>query len=162
MTIQDVHIDYATTDTTGSVTAGYLDLSGYLTPVHLMRIATETRHLWYKAVTRPALPTSAQKQSLLYLSVDLDIPSVDTGVESDPRLYYCMLVRTHMLDGSLYLSALLLESIDPDQGMFERIGIAQALSLEKEDLDGLLRELSQQTCLPCRSFDEGMCTIRVI
>jgi hypothetical protein len=163
MTVQDVHIEYATSDTTGSVTAGYVDLRGHLIPVQLRHVETEIRWPWYEAIMKPALPIETQQETSIYLYVHLDVACVDTGVDGGANLFYCMMVKTHILeDTTPCLSTLLLRLTDHHNGIFERIGIAQAPGLQQEKLDGLLVELKQQTSLPCRSSDEGMCTIRVV
>jgi len=161
-TAQDVQLSYATDDTFGAVTGGYLDLRGYLSPVHLSRSNVNSR---YEGTLEPAILDHGLDRYCVLINLDVGNGAEVGTSEIEASLFFCMLVRAY--NAGTILTMLLLKLVDHEEGLFERVGIAitpmdSDRTITKDKLDNLLSLLEEQTSLPCRSQSEGLHTIRII
>jgi hypothetical protein len=162
--VEDYHLDYATEDTTGVVTGGWLDLQGALKPLGLTR--DETQDLWRLVVNN--ILVRPQDESLpdwerMGAIVHLDVPAADDAFVRDmveQRLFF-MVGRKPDSDDD-YIPVLLLRLCDVEQKLFERIGLAK--SDPKTGTEMLLADLDEETraSLPCLRYEDGLHTIRII
>jgi hypothetical protein len=161
--VEDYHLDYATEDTTGVVTGGWLDLRGALKPLGLTH---ETQDRWRLLVNDILI--RPQDESLpdwkrLGPIVHLNVPAADDAFVRDiaeQRLFF-MVGRKPDSDDD-YIPVLLFRLCDVEQKLFERIGLAT--SGPKGGTEMLLAELDEETraSLPCRRYENGLHTIRII
>jgi hypothetical protein len=161
--VEDYHLDYATNDTTGVVTGGWLDLRGELKPLGLTH---ETQDRWRLMVNNTLV--RPQDESLpdwkrIGPIVHLDAPAaVDAFVRdiAEQRLFF-MVGRKPDSDDE-YIPVLLLRLCDVEQKLFERIGLAT--SGPKAGTEMLLAQLGEETraALPCLRYENGLHTIRIV
>ncbi|RYN31162.1 hypothetical protein AA0115_g4709 [Alternaria tenuissima] len=161
--VVDHHLKYATNDTTGVVTGGWLDLQGALKP---LGVTHETQDRWRMLVNnvlvRPqddSLPDWKRIGPLVHL----DVPATDDAFVHDmiqQRLFF-MIARTPESDNE-YIPILLLRLCDAERRLFERIGIATGGPKGGTEL--LLAELDEETraSLPCLRYEKGLHTVRMI
>lgn len=165
--VEDVHIEYATDDTTGVVTGGWLDLTGSLKPMRLGHLDfIGKRHYTIvinNQVLRPRDETLEEDFRVDPL-LDLDVPPKSDEIfdadNTEQRLFF-MICRMPSSDGK-FMQILLLRLTDLNTNLFERIGFAQSIVPECQDT--LLADLDESTkrSLPCSRYANGLHTIRLI
>lgn len=141
--VNDVQLEYATKDTTGAVTSGYLDLVGYLKPFRLVRDFGFGCYLDYWDTSE---------------------------LENEGRQLWCMAVCVHRsigsspywADGDCCMSVLLLKLVDEEKGLFERIGLAGRVNPDQGMVEALVTESENGLQMPCRSYEDGKHTIRIV
>jgi hypothetical protein len=165
--IDDVVLKYATDDTTGAVTSGWLDLCGSLKPLCLAKRDYGTGKRWYMmvngAIVRPQderLKESDRLGPIVYFDVP---PSYDEVFDTDntnQRLFF-MVGRMPIVNND-YMYVLLLRLVDIQRKLFERIGIA--VSSADDGREMLLAAVDEETGkgLPCLQYENRQHTIRII
>ncbi|KAF2833349.1 HET-domain-containing protein [Ophiobolus disseminans] len=162
--VEDLRIEYATNDTTGLITDGWLDLTGPLKPIHL--IQTGTLRNWHIAindtVVRPQDENMVEWRRIGPI-LHFDVPMLGDDVfdtdNAEGRLF-CMVCGLPSMDG--FNSVLLLRLADVANKLFERLGIATSRTGDGQEI--LLAELDAdvKSSLPCLRYESGLHTIRVI
>jgi hypothetical protein len=159
--VEDYHLDYATIDTTGVVTGGWLDLRGALKPLGLLY---EVQGRWRLMVSNTLVRSQDEHlPNRRAPVVVLDVSAADDAFVrdmSEQRLFF-MVGRKPDSDDE-YLPVLLLRLCDVEKKLFERIRLAKSGS--KAGTEMLLVELDEQTraSLPCLRYEDGLHTIRII
>ncbi|KAH7091524.1 heterokaryon incompatibility protein-domain-containing protein [Paraphoma chrysanthemicola] len=162
----DVVLEYATDDTTGAITSGWLDLCGFLRPMCLAQRDYGAGKRWYMVVNgtivRPqdeSLEEFDRLGPMLYFDVP---PPYDEAFDSDnaTQSLFFMVGRMPIVDND-YMLVLLLRLVDLEGKLFERIGVA--VSGAGDDREMLLAAVDEETKrgLPCLRYENGQHTIRI-
>ncbi|KAF6824956.1 hypothetical protein CPLU01_10556 [Colletotrichum plurivorum] len=141
--VQDFHPDYATDDTTGLITGGWLRIWGRLMPLGVSRQARSERdHCvgWEVSINGVPVRSSAE-------SIHLDV--VHEGLEE--CTLFCMPARIRN-SGKNIVDVLLLELVDQERGVFRRIGLGSFASKE-QDYEALWLGLEVQR-IPCEEHGD--------
>ncbi|KAF2026804.1 HET-domain-containing protein, partial [Setomelanomma holmii] len=160
--VEDVQLQYATEDTTGIVTGGWLDLKGPLRPMQLSKLGDTTFKTWHMVPN--GVRVRPQDPSKLGPNVYFDeAPFGDGAFDIDnveQRLFY-MTCRLPSKD-SKYMHMLLLRLADGDTKLFERFGVA--IASDGDDQEMLQADLKEKvkSLLPCLRYENGLHTIRII
>lgn len=163
--VEDVALFYATEDTTGAITRGWLDLRGTLKPARLRKLEG-SQTSWYiscdsKAISQQHKTTEDDADDSSTICVWLDIMQ-DTDLVEDNAQRRLFIMSCIKLGGPGWLSGLLLRLGDKEKALFERIGY-----FYPETLGGnktISADLSEDTKarLPCLRYENGKHTIRII
>ncbi|CAN9173535.1 unnamed protein product [Alternaria alternata] len=161
--VVDYHLEYATDDTTGVVTGGWLDLQGALKPLGLTH---ETQDRWRMLVNGTLVcpqDECSPDSERLHPIVHLDVPAADDAFVRDmakQRLFFMVARKPNSDDDRT--AVLLLRLCHVERRLFERIGIATCGP--KGGVEMLLAELDEETraSLPCLRYDKGLHTVRII
>ncbi|RGP81144.1 heterokaryon incompatibility [Fusarium longipes] len=160
--IEDYHLDYCTSDKTGGICGGWIQLRGDLKRAVLERrgneqdggdnwvmVADEKKDDIFKGI-------SANGSEAI---VKLDDPEEISPEDSSKGLLFYMCARLPRGSGrNMYL--LLLKLVDTKSGTFQRIGVAYARS---EKVKGArLEKTSTEENLPCLRYEGGSHSIRII
>jgi hypothetical protein len=163
--IEDVVLDYATEDTTGAVTGGWLDLSGHLRPMRLKGIKRDSGIDWYMVVGGGIVSKHDANDTHEELFARLDtLYGEEEAFDNDnkeKRLFF-MPGLVERSDRNHEVRCLLLRLTNSKSKIFERIGCVDSYSVHEEDV--LLAELDEETKagLPCLRYENGLHTIRII
>jgi hypothetical protein len=164
--VDDVVLKYATDDTTGVITSGWLDLRGSLKPMCLVQRDYGTGKRWYMVVNgtivRPqdeSLEESDRLAPILYFDVP---PPCDEAFDGDnaKQCLFFMVGRMPIVDND-YMYVLLLRLVDVGGKLFERIGMAVSGAGDGREM--LLAAVDEETKrgLPCLRYENGQHTIRI-
>ena len=155
--VRDLHLEYATEDTTGAITGGWLDIAGHLKPVQLHK-PKDAEEDWYMSVNDEIVQSKTGYRPSIYLDVS---PPSDTAFDVDNaarRLFFMTCARPS--DSNNWLLLLLFRLKDTEEKLFERIGLAVAYQFEGQE--GLQLDEDVKRNLPCQSYENGLHTIRII
>ncbi|KAK1497048.1 hypothetical protein CTAM01_08060 [Colletotrichum tamarilloi] len=150
--VQDLHLDYVTSDTTGLISGGWLQLWGCLKKLELLPDALFSSHsnnyeflmMIVNGVSVSVRADSVMKEYQPHVYLDDNQQWVSTQ-NHRPELF-CMPARTRPgNDGSIYM--LLLQLENGKDGTFRRIGIARGWG--KELRESLLASNAEESTLPC-------------
>lgn len=149
----DVHLEFVTENTMGLVKGGYLDLVGQLKRCTIQK-GTLVRMKVDEVVVEITSEGGTHCPNVLLDAEDDDLEEASTALS----LYYMpVLVWSRLWSKSCYL---LLECIDPDEGIFRRVGL---IIVWREELAKMLMaEQSGSTQFPCRRLEDGLHVIRVV
>ncbi|KPM41122.1 hypothetical protein AK830_g5438 [Neonectria ditissima] len=156
-------LEYVTEDKTGAVRGGWLQLSGSLKPVKLLRrpAVQNSYRMWDVVVNGLEITKDESTNSW---GVSLDVPQENFAEENEKNLLYCMPAREYY-DGpdqvlSVHMEALLFKVVDAGKGTFERIGLLRG------DGDKIGKVLTSKTAdekvLPCVKYKDGRHSILVV
>ncbi|KAH7087822.1 heterokaryon incompatibility protein-domain-containing protein [Paraphoma chrysanthemicola] len=165
MFVRQVHLEFVTEDTTGAIKSGWLDLTGCLKPMRLVRegLKEDWAVVLGDMAGDASIDVSANYDDAGQ-SVKLDIaPSDDDIIHADNaahRLYF--MVDKDVIDKISSMDILLLRLVDEKEKVFERIGIAW--SKYENVAEYFLADLGEDVRmkLPCRSYENGLHTVRII
>ncbi|KAF6828213.1 heterokaryon incompatibility protein [Colletotrichum musicola] len=149
--VHDSHLDYATDDTTGLITGGWLRILGRLMPLGVSRQArSERNHCigWEVSINGVPVRCSAK-------SIHLDV--VHERLEE--CTLFCMPARIRN-SGKNIVDVLLLELVDRERGVFRRVGLGSFAS-EEESYEALWLGLEVQR-LSCEEYGDAEQLIRLI
>lgn len=159
--IEAVHLDYVTSDITGAIKGGYLQLRVRLKQLRILQHFIEGRNQWILAVNGTEISTledfgcSGEMQPF----VRLDEPREEFAESITAKSLYYIPVRISTdPKGNLYL--LLLEALDNPRGTFRRIGFAR--SFVHATKEALLATSENEHELPCREYRNGLHSITII
>jgi hypothetical protein len=169
-TVDDVCLHHVNEDTTGAISGGWLDLTGPLKPIRIVR-----RQLEYRLyINNTYIVESSQDDGDGPEHINEEGPSLffdeppsdehsRQGTQHGLRLF-CMICRVLPVDPPKLpvVMALLVRLMDVDTRIFTRFGVAIAKDLPARAI--LLADIDENTkkSLPCLRYDNGMHTIRII
>lgn len=165
--VVEYSLEHATDDITSVVTAGWIDIRGDLRPTGLEAYELGIKLRWRMVLN--GIIVCCQDESLPETGrfgpmVHLDVPPTDErAFEEDnhhQRLFYMM--SRSPKSGQDWIPFLLLRLIDPDQVIFERIGLAMCSPYD--GLPMLIASLEEDAkrALPSSRYEDGVHTIRVV
>jgi hypothetical protein len=116
--VSDFKLDYATEDTTGAITGGWMDLTASLKPIRLLQQSPDDLLSWDIAMSGTALG----RRDGLYIEFDVP-PSSNDAFDTDnaEKRLFCVLSQTTNLQSD-YVFILLLRLIDTEKMLYERFG----------------------------------------
>ncbi|OHF02047.1 hypothetical protein CORC01_02626 [Colletotrichum orchidophilum] len=163
--VQNLHLDYVTSDTTGLVSGGWLQLWGVLKKLELLPDISlsshDNNHDFLKMVVN-GVPVSVRADSVMkeyQPHVALDTSQEWTGMQNLQPDLFCMPARKRPDDhGSIYV--LLLELQDRKEGVFRRVGIARGWG--KDVRANFLARNGEEETLPCVTYKHGRHLVRII
>ncbi|KAH7386946.1 heterokaryon incompatibility protein-domain-containing protein [Phaeosphaeria sp. MPI-PUGE-AT-0046c] len=167
--VKDVCVQYGTNDTTGLVAGGWIDVAGPLGPITLSLKKGQDNlpgHvLWRIDIDKTC--TEPQPDFIVMLNVRT---SDSRRFEHDNvagRLFFMPCATRRGMGSNFGMNALVLRVVEPDGGIFERVGMAYALRVGglgdgqnprvPTDVD---EEIKAR--LPCLRYENGIHTIRII
>ncbi|KAH7074856.1 heterokaryon incompatibility protein-domain-containing protein [Paraphoma chrysanthemicola] len=165
MLAREVHLEFVTEDTTGAIKSGWLDLTGCLKPMRLVK--TGLNAYWTVVLGDMVSDESTDVYANcdgIGQSVKLDVAPSDDGIihadNAARRLYF--MVGKEITGQAPLVAILLLRLVDEEEQLFERIGIAWGINAYDREL--FLADLGEDVRkkLPCRSYENGFHTIRII
>ncbi|KAK1673243.1 heterokaryon incompatibility protein-domain-containing protein [Colletotrichum godetiae] len=163
--VQDLHLDYVTSDTTGLISAGWLRLWGVLKKVELLPDATLGIHgnihrSLMMVVNDVPVSVRADSAMMEYQPhVYFDDSQEWASIQNHrPKLFCVPAGRRTGNDGSIYV--LLLQLQDRKEGIFRRIGIARGWG--KELRESLLVRNAKERTLPCVKYEEGRHLVQIV
>jgi hypothetical protein len=162
--VEDVHIMHATSDTTGGIFGGWLDLKAQLKPTHLLwRRRRDIHNIdvyhWHMVIN--------DAKEAWCEGVRLDEHTADeTTFDEDNvngRLFYMPAGKVaHDIDYHA-IRFLLLRVVDVNKGTYERLGCGYQYGdelVEKAMLADVDEDVKKG--IPCVRYEDGMHTIRVV
>ncbi|KAK1711538.1 heterokaryon incompatibility protein [Colletotrichum acutatum] len=163
--VQDLHLDYITSDTTGLISGGWLQLWGSLKKLELLPDAFFSSHsndFEFLMMVVNGVPVSVRADSVMkeyQPHVYLDDNQQWESTQNHQQELFCMPARTRPgNDGSIYV--LLLQLEDGKNGTFRRIGIARGWG--KEVRESLLACNAEESTLPCVRYEGGRHLVRIV
>jgi hypothetical protein len=189
--VVDVQLEYLSEDHTGAITSGYLDLKGWLRPVSFTRTVEDVDdaddpHSVIEIsgqIGRPETPEDDYwtDSNDFRFTVDLDDYRHVSEADIETGSFHCLMSGAREDHALSSLRFLLLKVADQELGVYERIGTANLLwgdyDEDRESWQTLPREEKRKvyddkvnrfkapatgTPAPCRSFENGMYTVRII
>ncbi|KAJ9131821.1 Heterokaryon incompatibility protein [Pleurostoma richardsiae] len=158
--VVDVHLDHATSDTTGLLTGGYLDLRCGLLPFKMVVHYIGTLQLLFIEVNGKRVKSSSSPEWGIGPLVHLDVGQDNFDAENEAHSLFCVPAQGST-PGDGYSSFLLLEVVDRQQGTFRRIGLA--ITREEDEIEMLLPVASEDRAnVPSRGFTNGLHVIRIL
>ncbi|KAH7095133.1 heterokaryon incompatibility protein-domain-containing protein [Paraphoma chrysanthemicola] len=159
ISVRDVHITYASDDTTGRVTGAWLDLQGHLKPMKLIWNTHTDLSGFNPWILRLDGNDLQPKVNVL-----LDVLRMDSAyfeLDNAARLLFYV-PATISFSQSHRLTIIILRCLDKVMGLFERIGVGE--SEEAIDRDLLLADTTSPVKmeLPSVRFENGMHILRII
>ncbi|KAH8722520.1 heterokaryon incompatibility protein-domain-containing protein [Phaeosphaeriaceae sp. PMI808] len=163
----NVHLEYATDDTTGVVTGGWLDLRGSLKPFNMVLRSYSSLKKWYMVIND--ITVRQQNEGLrehdrMGPNVSLDVGPLEDDAFASDNAQQCLffMVGRMPTHNNEYISVLLLRLVDAGKGVFERIGLTTSGPDDGQEM--LLAELNEgkKQQLPCLRYEAGLHTIRMI
>ncbi|KAH3941400.1 hypothetical protein HBI81_238620 [Parastagonospora nodorum] len=167
--VVDLHLTYATEDTTGPVTSGWIELRGYL---------KHTQLIWHEGggdsnnLDEPCWHMMIDDESNLWHSwINLDNPPVNKkafdGDNANGRLFYMPTAKISTVFNPDAGISLLFRVVDSSLGIFERLGYGYWSGVRDKQLqytNAILADLGEEVkqSLPCVRYEDGLHTIRVI
>jgi hypothetical protein len=149
--VQEVKLDYVTSDQTGLVKGGYLRLNGTLKRLKIVR--HPLGQPWIMVVNDvEARRRDGEEWERLGPLVHLDVHQADFNDSNEKQTLYCMPARAPHGRWT-FLSCLILESIDEAAGTFRRIGMAMSHKAEVIQIQILLEHCDNEAGLPCEFYD---------
>ncbi|CAN9130266.1 unnamed protein product [Alternaria alternata] len=164
--VEDVVLSYATEDTTGAVTGGWLDLRGCLKPMRLQGVKHDEGIKWYMVVGSTIVYKQNAKGPEQRIHTSLDTLYDDEAAFDDDhtqeRLFFMPGLLVGKSDEGTILRCLLFRLTKSNDDVFERIGVARCSADDKKEM--LLAELDEDTRarLPCMRYENGLHTIRIV
>jgi hypothetical protein len=167
VSVVDVKLEYSSSDPTGAITSGYLDLKGWLRPISFTRKLEdgddEDRVLGQMSGPMSSGDGCWTDSDDLGLNVHLDSLQRLHEAEKQTGSFYCMMGGTNVHPEVSILYTMLLKTVDQAQGVYERIGIATIHCYDDvEDRVNRFKTSITETSVPCRFYSEGMHTVRII
>ncbi|KXH61321.1 heterokaryon incompatibility protein [Colletotrichum nymphaeae SA-01] len=163
--VQDLHLDYVTSDTTGLISGGWLQLWGSLKTLELLPDALFSSHsnsFEFLMMVVNGVPVSVRADSVMreyQPHVYLDDNQQLVSTQNHRPELFCMPARTRPGDdGSIYV--LLLQLEDRKDGIFRRIGIARGWG--KELRESLLASNAEESTLSCVKYEGGRHLVRIV
>ena len=166
----DVQLEYLSNETTDIIKRGHIDLQGWMRPIDFG--AGSRDEYGQIDIYRPKNFTGP---SIDGRRRDFDIDGYSCSYYLDGRHQsrygeapdgdlYCMLIGTYSSEDDIKIAYLLLRAVDSEQGVYERFGtaIVKAWCYELEEVLALTKAPITGTSIPCRSYRDGMYTIRII
>jgi hypothetical protein len=155
--VEDVVLSYATEDTTGAITSGWMDLRGFLKPTGLIG-DKELDTVWRMNLD---YTTASQQHGVVEEIVLFDILPDKNWIRNDDNTQEHFFFMPCRLSGET-ADCLLFRLVDKEKNLFERIGyvwVRESVQVEK-----ILAELDEDTRarLPCLRYENGQHTIRII
>lgn len=126
--VVDVHLDYVTTNITGMVKGGYLDLKGKLGKCKAIFYIGRKRCLDINGVEIMDWNTVGDGEPGAQMNWDEDPPEY-ARTKTSHSYYYMPGQRRADEKGNIFADFLLLEVVDHNDGVFKRIGFCHATSL---------------------------------
>jgi hypothetical protein len=163
--VADVVLNYASENTAGAVTGGWLDLRGSLKPMKLRKLDHGSGLEWFMLIDNRIVDNAVEKYEGMNASVNLDVEPIDRfAFENDNaegRLFF-MPGHGNTTGGGGNLRCLLLRLVESENVTFERIGAVTAYN--GHGPEQLLKDLSEavKARLPCLRYENGLHTIRII
>lgn len=164
--VEDVVLSYATDDTLGAVSGGWLDLRGSLKPMRLYE-DEEWDAAWCMAVGNPVISEGhgvIQESAFMTFSVWLDVlPGGASALNShNAQGHYFFMPCDIKGEVAEEVCCLLFELVDKEKVLFERIGSVS--TAQPDEIEQLLADLDEETKarVPCLQYQDGLHTIRVI
>jgi hypothetical protein len=159
--VSDFKLDYATEDTTGATTGGWMDLTASLKPIRLLQQSPDDLLSWDIAMSGTALG----RRDGLYIEFDVP-PSSNDAFDTDnaEERLFCVLSQTTNLQSD-YVFILLLRLIDTEKMLYERFGAADlAYKQNAQGWDVFAGDISEEVKqnLPCLRYENGLHTVRII
>ncbi|EAT78046.1 hypothetical protein SNOG_14506 [Parastagonospora nodorum SN15] len=167
--VADLHLTYATEDTTGPVTSGWIELRGHL---------KHTQLIWHEGggdsnnLDEPCWHMMIDDESNLWYSwINLDNPPVNKkafdGDNANGRLFYMPTAKISTVFNPDAGISLLFRVVDSSLGIFERLGYGYWSGVRDKQLqytNAILADLGEEVkqSLPCVRYEDGLHTIRVI
>lgn len=168
--IVDVHLQYTSEDTTGAVLGGYIDISGTLRRARLVPNSTKQpvkgTVQWSLMVNGIDLAkgieispddNSADDNGLWEVLPDVGFP--EDPAQNEKELYFMPL----WVEYPRVCHALLMRLEDEAEGVYSRVGIVIATGRRHVGvLCGEKDDDADAAKLPCRRYEDGVYTIRII
>ena len=156
--VRGLKLEYATEDTTGAITGGWLDIAGHLRPMQLHKPNDDAEEDWYMSFNDEIVQLEGFRPSI-YLDVP---PPNDTAFDVDNAAQRLFCMGEWPSDSNNWLQLLLFRLKDTQEKLFERIGLAFGICPKGQTI--LFAELDEdvERNLPCQSYKNGLHTIRVI
>ena len=155
----DVEIQYATKDRTGLVSGGSILLRCQLQKIEVIRNPAYTKNYILKVNGIEARAEEGKEWDRIGPLIRLDEhESFFDPALADQNTLYC--VPAHIWGDKEWLSVLLLQLDDSEQGTYRRFGLAQ--SNQAHDIEVIRRRPIGQVPLPAVSGKDGMQVIRLI
>jgi hypothetical protein len=164
--VVDMQLQHATSDTTGVVTGGWLDLMGQLRPMRLYQQSRRLRQSYYILINGCVIKSLEEDEESESKGMSIHFDTLPEEydafrVDSLANNLYCMICRTPSGDWD-YVQLLLLRLVDPEKKLYERLGTAMVsidtgCATEWTDIN---EEIKQR--LPCLDYQNGLHTIRII
>lgn len=167
--VEDLHLTYATGDSTGPVTSGWIELRGQL---------KHTQLIWHEGggnsnyLDEPCWHMTVNDESnLRYSWISLDNPPVTIKAFDDDnangRLFYMPTAKIGTVFNTDAGMSLLFRVVDGHLGVFKRLGCGYWNGIGGEPLqytNAILADLDEEAkrSLPCVRYEDGLHTIRVI
>lgn len=164
--VRKIRLEYATEDTTGALTGGWLDLNVPLKPMHLMKLQDGHQSLWYIVVNGTIAcrkDSSGQPtQSMQHIYLDTP-PTGDDDFDADNTAQTLYFVPLHRSPNEQDLiSALLLRLVHFNEKFYESIGVTNVWRGDGQEV--LMADVSEEVKIniPCHSYVNGLHTIQII
>ncbi|KAK1948896.1 heterokaryon incompatibility protein [Colletotrichum sublineola] len=156
--VVDFHLDYVSTDTTGLVKDGYIDLKGHVKPFEMVvKYILQLQQL-FLMVDGTIVKDSRKEDWESGPLVHLDVGQASFDDENDKKTLYYMPAQTQKSPED-HVSYLLLMSLDANRSTFRRIGVAvTAEATEIEILNRPTLNLAKQS----EADSEAKCNVRTI
>ncbi|CAN9087001.1 unnamed protein product [Alternaria sp. RS040] len=164
--VEDVVLSYATEDTTGAVTGGWLDLRGCLKPMRFQGVKHDEGIKWYMVVGSSIVSKHDDNHTRQEIFVELDtLYGEEAAFDNDnteERLFFMPALIGRRSKESPKVWCLLLRLAKPESKTFEKLGCVGTRLEHQKDV--LLAELDEETKagLPCLRYENGLHTIRII
>ncbi|KAI5458928.1 heterokaryon incompatibility protein-domain-containing protein [Mariannaea sp. PMI_226] len=163
ITVEEVYLDYQTSDDTGAIRGGWLRLRGVLRRMALARISSTSPAGGYywdmlldgkKVNNVEGIPPETAEPRVM-----LDILQGDFEEENAKGLLFSMCARSKNEQGrGMYV--LLFKMVEGEVGTFRRIGIAYAWSAKVKKR--ILERSHGESQLPCLEYRDGLHSICIL
>lgn len=153
----DVHLDYVSSDTTGLLKAGYLQLKGSIHPFEMVVNTKSSLKTCFMKVDGTIVKESTKPHWMFGPLVQLDVAQENFDEENSKNTLYYVPVQEHEGPED-HAGYLLLVLVDEAKSEFRRIGIAQTTHAGEIEM---LRDATKAK-LPGLDLSTGLCTIRII
>ena len=159
--VDDVHINYATSDKTGGITDGWLRLRGFLLEAKLVKSKKhESAFDLYLEGVKLAATLTTDNRVTPDVRLDVSDDSADCkGVEGVEGRVFSMVGHGGTTDNCMVL--LLFKIVDEQRGIFKRIGVVLIYIPDQEEEIKSTRRDPGMPPLPCADFKDGKHTIIV-
>jgi hypothetical protein len=189
--VVDVQLEYLSEDHTGAITSGYLDLKGWLRPVSFTRTVEDVNDADDPHSVIEISGQIGRHETLeddywtdskdFRFTVHLDDYRHVSEADIETGSFYCLMSGAREDHGLSSLRFLILKVADQELGVYERIGTANLLWGDYDENPEIWQSLPREekrkvyddkvnrfkapvtgTPAPCRSFENGMYTVRII
>lgn len=161
--VVDMQLQHATSDTTGVVTGGWLDLMGQLRPMRLYQQSRGLQQSYFISINDCVIKSLEEDEESESKGMSLHFDTLPEeydafSIDDFANNLYFMICRTPAGDWDC-VQLLLLRLLDPQKKLYERLGTAM-ISIDTEsavewtDID---EEIKQR--LPCLDYQDGLHTI---